>query len=111
MGMNFYLKSADPCPTCGHQEPFQHIGKSSAGWAFSLHVDDKFHGLDDYRREWSKPEAVIVDENGAHVPVDVMEDRITKRSHPRGLSRRPIDGRHCIGHGEGTWDLITGEFS
>jgi hypothetical protein len=30
---------------------------------------------------------------------------------PRGLVRAIIDGRHCIGHGEGTWDLIIGEFS
>jgi len=30
---------------------------------------------------------------------------------PNGLLRHKIDNRHCVGHGEGTWDLITGEFS
>lgn len=30
---------------------------------------------------------------------------------PNGLVRHQIDGRHCIAHGEGTWDLIVGEFS
>jgi hypothetical protein len=30
---------------------------------------------------------------------------------PNGLVRHQIDGRHCIAHGDGTWDLIVGEFS
>ena len=30
---------------------------------------------------------------------------------PNGLVRAKINGVHCIGHGEGTWDYITGEFS
>lgn len=30
---------------------------------------------------------------------------------PNGLLRRKIDGEHCIGHGEGTWDLCVGEYS
>ena len=30
---------------------------------------------------------------------------------PRGLLRRQIDGVHCVGHGDGTWDYCTGEFS
>jgi len=30
---------------------------------------------------------------------------------PNNLVRHKIDDVHCIGHGEGTWDLITGEFS
>ena len=29
---------------------------------------------------------------------------------PNGLLRHRI-GEHCIGHGDGTWDLIRGEFS
>lgn len=30
---------------------------------------------------------------------------------PNNLLRSRIDGRHCIGHGEGTWDLIASDFS
>ena len=29
---------------------------------------------------------------------------------PNGLCRHRI-GPHCVGHGEGTWDLVPGEFS
>jgi len=30
---------------------------------------------------------------------------------PDGLARHKVNDGHCIGHGEGTWDLIIGEFS
>jgi len=30
---------------------------------------------------------------------------------PKNLVRCRIDGKHCVGHGVGTWDLITGDFS
>ena len=30
---------------------------------------------------------------------------------PNGLLRHKIDGTHCIGHGEGTYDYTIGEFS
>lgn len=30
---------------------------------------------------------------------------------PNGLMRHKVDGRRCIGHGEGTWDYLVGDFS
>ena len=30
---------------------------------------------------------------------------------PNGLLRHVADGRLCIAHGEGTWDIMRGEFS
>lgn len=30
---------------------------------------------------------------------------------PNGLIRHTVDGRHCLANGDGTWDLIAGEFS
>jgi len=30
---------------------------------------------------------------------------------PNGLLRSRVDGRHCVSHGAGTWDLHVGEFS
>ena len=29
---------------------------------------------------------------------------------PNNLLRHRVDGAHCVGHGEGTWDYIQGEF-
>ena len=137
MGTNYYLK-LDICEHCRRESEQLHIGKSSAGWCFSLHVrrpgvmwdDVPAESLDDWRTLWSKPNTMIVDEYGDSIDPAEMERIITGRSWqpsreqdehwyvqnqaepgPFGLARSRIDGRHCIGHGEGTWDLISGEFS
>lgn len=128
MGTNFYFEKEPPCCRCGRGYEMRHIGKSSAGWCFSLHVDDFIKSLDDMVKAWQGKK--IVDECGEEIPEADMLRRIKDRSWerkgpadpgwyhrneaipgPNGLARRAIDGRHCVGHGEGTWDLITGEFS
>lgn len=128
MGTNYYW-IPNPCPTCGHGERV-HIGKSSAGWVFSLHVHpgDDIHGLRGWVNAWRI--GTIVDEYDETVSADEMLRTITERARhggpdqpaewyaqnsaepgPNRLARHKIDGRHCIGHGEGTWDLCVGEFS
>jgi hypothetical protein len=162
VGTNYYLlkSGTSPCPTCGHAEPpiSEHIGKSSGGWCFSLHVGPfedgetgqvGYRDLEDWRAEWSKPGVRIQDEYGRAVGPDEMyrviaergtsaqgptdkegwpkdwwksafsryksEEDFHRSNHsrrgPNGLLRHREDGRHCIGHGDGTWDMITGEFS
>ena len=143
MGTNFYLKSHDratSCPTCGHTAPEPeplHIGKSSVGWCFSLHVEeDGPKTLDDWKLLFEDGGYVIEDEYGQQISSEEMLGRITDRSGtprterspssyasweqfyrqnhaepgPNHLSRHVVDGRHCLAHGEGTWDLIAGEF-
>lgn len=138
MGTNYYHES-EPCPHCGDVKHRKHIGKSSAGWCFSLHVDyageDGVHSLEDWKREFAKAGTRIVDEYGDTRTAAEMLDTITNRSWtpsihryvgyasradfhrsnesqdgPFGLLRHKLGGR-CVGHGEGTYDLITGEFS
>jgi len=86
MGTNYYLqKKSGTCQTCGHcSEDPKHIGKSSGGWCFSLHV---------YPEE-NITTVTIVNEYGETIS-----------------PRHRVDGKHCVGHGEGTWDYIIGEFS
>lgn len=114
MGVNYYLHEKPDCECCGR--PFEplHIGKSSGGWHFSLHVmpEDNINTLDDWRELWAKPGAVIRNEYDERIPIDDMERVITKRDFgARVLMRHDLDGRHCVGHGPGTWDYIAGEFS
>jgi hypothetical protein len=134
MGTNYYLHEPEEnaCAHCGRSDKGRvlHIGKSSGGWCFSLHVipDAGINTLDDWRALWSRGE--IRNECGDTVKPEYMEDTITSRGArrgpeditqswlrnngaeigPRGLARHQI-GSHCIGHGEGTWDYILGEFS
>ncbi len=127
MGTNYYLHKS-VCEHCGRGDEPQHIGKSSGGWCFSLHVNDTVRSLDDWRAEWSRPGVVIKNEYGEVVPPDEMERIILERAWPRrkdssfdyvgnhaepgpnGLIRHKI-GRWRIAHGDGTYDLIPGEFS
>ncbi len=128
MGTNYYLHEFI-CPTCGRTDEGRHIGKSSGGWCFGLHVypEEGINDLADWEKRWATRE--IRDEYGCVIPPAVMADVITNRNWsdsrprtpgwysanysepgPNGLARHLI-GHGCIGHGEGTWDLIVGEFS
>jgi hypothetical protein len=131
MGTNYYLHT-EVCPHCGRSDEPLHIGKSSAGWCFSLHVypDKGISTLEDWKDIWSNPKSVINDEYSRTVTPEDMLDTIANRywhgvqntSHrwlaenyaeigPNHLARHAISEGHCIGHGEGTWDYIVGEFS
>lgn len=130
MGTNYTLLE-DACDKCGRGEP-RHIGKSSAGWCFGLHVypDDGINDLPDWEKLWNKRDAKIVDEYEREIAPDQMKAIITERESnallarpdwwytenhaeqgPNGLARAKVDGRHTIKHGSGTWDCHVGEFS
>lgn len=141
MGTNYYLHQKQDCECCGRAYEPLHIGKSSGGWCFSLHTmpEDGINDLDDWRRLWNEPGAFIRDEYGARISLEDMEQTITQRKWkkewedgkwwsfgytseadfhmknysergPEGLLRHAL-GRHCLKHGEGTWDCIPGDFS
>jgi hypothetical protein len=140
MGTNYYLDRG-VCDKCGRGDAGEklHIGKSSAGWCFSLHVipEQNINTLEDWKREFATGRIRIRDEYDKDVSVEEMlteiEDRLwgTPRQFagyrdeadfhqrngsepgPNGLVRHRI-GRsfgRCVAHGEGTWDYIVGEFS
>lgn len=133
MGTNYYLR-APKCFHCGKEEESPiHLGKSSVGWCFSLHVSPE-NGIscwediqqlieDKLCEEWC-----IKNEYGDQISLVDFIKTVTKRSGnrpwegdallinhaiqgPNNLARHVIDGWHCIGHGEGTYDYIIGEFS
>lgn len=133
MGTNYYLFS-DACDKCQRGDGPLHIGKSSAGWCFSLHVipDEGIMDLPDWVVRWSAPNVIIKDEYGGVVSGDEMLLVITARHwdrtdksfvgyrdeadfHRQNHSMNGPNGllRHagCFKHGDGTWDCIEGEFS
>lgn len=133
MGTNYYLR-APKCFHCGKEEELPiHLGKSSVGWCFSLHVspEDGISCWEDIQQliedklceEWC-----IKNECGDQISLVDFIKTVTKRSGnrpwerdallinhaiqgPNNLARHVIDGWHCIGHGEGTYDYVVGEFS
>lgn len=131
MDTNYYLRN-NPCflGEVVNSESIIHIGKSSGGWCFGLHVIPEcgICSLDDWKLLFQEPSREIVDECGQSISVDKMLSIITERSWPRspdfewncdayskpgpnGLYRHTIILDWCIGYGEGTWDYIVGEFS
>src|SRR5574343_247602 len=133
MGTNYYIiDRSELCSACGRGEEKLHIGKSSYGWHFSLHIipEKNINNLDDWVKYFDNPKVYIEDEYGTFVTPAEMMDVITKRSHINNkptsaswyqenhaepglnnLVRHIADGVHCVGHGEGTYDYIIGEFS
>lgn len=140
MGTNYYsvrrsfkYESADLFWDRHFNEDCIHIGKSSMGWCFSLHIVPELgiNTLEDWIRMFIEPDRIIIDEYREIVPFDRMMGVITARGSPNSnnwdieamalnhaepgpdnLVRHRIDlGYGCVAHGEGTWDYILGEFS
>ncbi len=131
MGTNYSWHRAPPCDKCGHTSVAPlHIGRSSGGWCFGLHVYPESGPLNlgEWTRLWES--GVILDGYDEEVSLEQMLDIITDRGEsgcrkedalwyqrnsampgPKGLARHRIDTQHCIGHGKGTWDLLVGDFS
>lgn len=125
MGTNYFLKSKkhpDATPI--------HIGKSSAGWCFALHVIPQLdiNSLDDWKKLFYNENNIIENEYNEEILHDQMMIIITERKGredrqtgqqldpytivgPNGLVRHPLDEKWVVAHGEGTWDCLVGEFS
>jgi hypothetical protein len=135
MGINYYFYSKPPCPHCGLLGDKVHIGKSSYGWCFSLHVAHQPPHYDEENLpfDWDGWKELIKsgyvqDEDGAPVTAEDMINIVECRTGskivwsddmyamnsavpgPANLARHAL-GRHCVGHGTGTWDYIVGTFS
>ena len=135
MGTNYYLSPDPPCPCCGRSDPTRHIGKSSAGWVFALHVypEEGIKTLKDWKPLLAS--GTVRDEYGRVVTLLEMFSIILDRSSgpkgprpsgysswdhflfnngaewgPNNLLRSRVDDR-CVGQGEGTYDLFEGDFS
>jgi hypothetical protein len=142
MGTNYYsvrrgldVESPDTFWDLRGTEDCIHIGKSSGGWCFSLHVVPEFgiNTLEDWIRMFIEPDRIIIDEYREIVPFERMMGVITQRGRasarvwddefmrkncaepgPNGLYRHSLDHDReygCVGHGEGSYDYISGEFS
>jgi hypothetical protein len=95
MGTNYYLRQpkGEACPHCGRFDEGEklHIGKSSFGWCFALHVipSEGLNDLDDWRMRWRS--GVIENEYGERLMPEAMDAVITKRGN----------GKYCH---DGHWD-------
>lgn len=118
MGTNYYWHAKPRCPTCNRCDDPIHIGKSSCGWVFSLHVghtaylgeDDEpsINSLEDWKELFARPGSFIEDEYRDVVTVEEMLSTITERQGICGGHLRRGDYKRRPGNG--TYDLCEGEF-
>ena len=133
MGTNYYMMKGQRIPEADYDHPLSgliregtgrpaaiHIGKSSYGWCFSLHVilQHGIHDLIDWKafatrllgEGWR-----IEDEYGEVLTAEelwkIVERVDWEQQDGRPLNRHYVDGGSCIGHGEGFYDYMVGEFS
>ena len=124
MSTNYYLHkpSTTQCNHCGHDPESEnniiHIGKSSHGWCFALHVYPELdiNTLEDWKVKWAAEGMKIKNEYGDDVlPIDMLTIITTRRAgnwSPKNLdpARHEVDGVYCIGNGSGSFDLMIGEY-
>ncbi len=141
MGTNYYWHEKPPCECCKRAYEPKHIGKSSMGWCFSLHVipDEDINDLPDWERIWASG-GYIEDEYGKRISIPDMRLIIMARNgrcdEEKKWSTPPFGyaswgkfhlsnysekgrlglvrhriGKYCTKHGDGTWDCMPGEFS
>lgn len=95
MGTNYYLRKPlrNVCEHCGrHDEPEEiHLGKSSLGWCFSLHVYPE-KSLSDWPeiQSWIESEllagSVIQNEYGDEISLDELRNIIANRNNNEKLT-------------------------
>lgn len=87
MGTNYYMKKSGACPCCKREHETLHIGKSSAGWCFALHVmpERGINDLEDWQKLWNEPGVTIETEYGEQVTAEEMTQVITQRSRDKSV--------------------------
>lgn len=118
MSNNYYYFEKEQCECCGRPFDPIHIGQSSHGWVFMLHIipEKGINNLDDWLKLFDTEESVIKDEYDQKVSKELMIDIITKRepaknSISKQLYRIPITKYFCVSKGGPTWDHVIGDFS
>ncbi len=135
MGTNYYvIDESKMCKHCGVGSEEIHLGKSSYGWCFALHVypEQNINNLEDiiafigdkqikneYDDNVNLEEFLdIVTNRTGHLPEKSYRHSSWQKFHrknhseigPNGLLRINLSD-FCVGHGEGTYDYLVGYFS
>lgn len=89
-----------------------HIGKSSAGWCFGLRCMPQrgINGLEDWKKIFAIPGAIIKDEDGDVVSEEEFENRVKNKSScfwRDGMTREEFEAQEIARHNEAADHLHT----
>ena len=119
MGTNYYFHVQQEAVVINGQQELLpnfkdsstlHIGKSSCGWCFALHVipDLDINDLKDWETFIMDNEGILKDEYDTKVSLDNLLQVITQRKQD-SLRHQPCN--RYVKQGKGTWDCLCGNFS
>ena len=123
MGVNFYWHEKPKCDKCGRCGERVHIGKSSFGWCFGLHIHphDDIYNLSDWIERFDHPGSWIENEYGEVISKEEMLQWIRRegegwdewRKKHGKFKRHEFGGRWGMegAYGEGDYDLCNYDFS
>ena len=130
MGCNYYVQTRKPktYSSCNHteEEEMFHIGKSSYGWVFSLHVTDKIGTWDKMQEfiydkqivdEYDRPigflefKEIVLGRARDEEKVELFGSKDCFFDNETYLMRHVADGIHCVFNHHLTLDYIRGDFS
>jgi len=96
------------CDHCSKKGMAYHLGKSSTGWAFALHIEPSMnlYDLEDIITFLIQKKATIIDERNSYCSLEDWLGLVVDL-HPEVKHRE--DGKRCL-VGSGTFDLLEGEF-
>ena len=108
MSINFYFKHQS-CVSCGHGKEDLHIGKSSGGYAFGLHIYPSLNicTLEDWLMYMRIFPGKIFDGYGFERSLEELIDTITRR--PLEWQHRPEEYLRVV-NGPGTYDYLDFDF-
>lgn len=101
MGTNYYLcdrTQEKHCATCICTEKL-HIGKSSAGWVFTLRIHPSLDILEypDWEELFDNPNTYILDEYDKHVAEETIKKKILlKPGRNSGRNRLGLFGKYEV---------------
>lgn len=95
--MNFYLQlePGELSPEFNHLKEFRndyphlHIGKSSCGWCFTMHIIPELdiNTWDDWQEYIMNHGIRICDEDDGDITMEELKDRVENRSHDRPIGK------------------------
>ena len=86
MGTNYYW-TPPKCDHCGRDDGARHVGKSSFGWRFTLHVYDDVPDLAAWIAKFNEPGSTLKDEYGRDVTSVQLFDLIYAKRDGKRDSR------------------------
>lgn len=96
MGMNYHTYAGNSCSHCGRGDEEVHLGKSSVGWDFSLHLHPEFYADWESMKQWLKGRT-IKNEHEAVYTHEQFVEMVERKQKERPFAHKNDQYGHYVG--------------